>query len=459
MDKKNKKTVSRTKGLEMINPDAAGIDIGSKVHYVCVPEDRDNVRIKSFGNFTEDINTMAIWLKKCGIKSVAMESTGVYWIPVYQILERAGFEVNLINAQHVKGVPGRKKTDVEDCSWLQKLHSYGLLKASFRPNDQICALRSYIRHRARLIEDASSHVLRMQKALTEMNLQLHNVISNITGVTGAAIINAILAGERDPIKLAKLRNNRIQSSEDVIAKSLNGDYRAEHMFVLKQEFELYNFYQRQIEDLDKVIEAYYQEMDKKENKEPLKKKKRKLSGSNLPQFNLRESLYALIGIDFTAIPGLSELTIQAIISEIGTDMSKWPTEKHFTSWLGLSPANKISGAKILGSRTRKVKNSAAKAFRLAACSAGKTQTAIGAFMRRIKSKAGMPKAITATARKIACLFYRLLKYGKDYVEQGIESYEKKYKANLVGKLEKLAKQLGYDVVAKVTTQAVNPGVS
>ena len=256
----------------MINPDAAGIDIGSKVHYVCVPEGRDSTRIKSFGCFTEDINTMATWLKKCGIKSIAMESTGVYWIPVYQILERAGFEVNLINAQHVKGVPGRKKTDIEDCSWLQKLHSYGLLRASFRPNDQICVLRSYIRHRARLIENALTHVLRMQKSLTEMNIQLHNVISDITGVTGTAIVKAILAGERDPVTLAKLRNDRIKSSEDVIAKSSKGDYREEQLFILKQEFDSYYFYQQQIEALDKVIEACYHTFDKQENKEPLTKK-------------------------------------------------------------------------------------------------------------------------------------------------------------------------------------------
>jgi hypothetical protein len=313
MNKKNQK-VSSTKGLEMINPDVAGIDIGSKVHYVCVPEGRDSDRIKSFGCFTADINMMAVWLKKCGIKSVAMESTGVYWIPVYQILERAGFEVNLINAQHVKGVPGRKKTDVEDCSWLQKLHSYGLLRASFRPNDQICVLRSYIRHRSRLIENASTHVLRMQKALTEMNIQLHNVISDITGVTGTAIMKAILAGERNPVTLAKLRNNGIKSSEDVIAKSLQGDYREEQLFILKQEFESYNFCQQQIEELDKVIEVCYQTFDKQENKEPLKKKKRKsASSSNVPRFNLRENLYALAGVDFTAIPGLSELTVQSTL--------------------------------------------------------------------------------------------------------------------------------------------------
>jgi transposase len=403
---------------------------------------------------------MAAWLKKCAIKSVAMESTGIYWLPVYQILEQAGFEINLINAQHIKGMPGRKKTDVEDCSWLQKLHSYGLLKASFRPADQICVLRSYIRQRARLIENASTHILRMQKSLTEMNIQLHNVISDITGTTGTDIIKAILAGERDPMALAKLRHYRIKSSEDVIAKSLVGDYREEHLFILRQEFDAYNFCRNQIADLDKAIEACYQTFDQQDNKAPLKKKQRRLtSSSNLPYFNLSESLYSLLGIDFTDIPGLSELTVQTIVSEVGTDMSKWPTEKHFTSWLGLSPTNKISGAKILSSRTRKVKNSASKAFRLAACSAGKTQTAIGAFMRRIKGRAGAPKAITATARKIACLFYRLLKYGKDYVEQGMEYYENKYKANLVGKLEKLAKRLGYDLVQKLDNQMSAADVS
>jgi len=452
-----RKEVSRTKELEVMNPNAAGIDIGSKVHYVCVPEGRDSERVKSFESFTENLNEMASWLKKCGVTSVVMESTSVYWIPVYQILEKSGFDVNLVNAQHVKGVPGRKKTDVEDCRWLQKLHSYGLLQASFRPNDEICVLRSYIRQRARLIENSSTHVLRMQKSLTEMNIQLHNVISDIIGVTGTAIIEAILAGERDPIQLAKLRNNRIKSSEDIIAKSLKGDYREEHLFVLKQEFDSYNFYQRQIADLDKIIESYYETLDKKENQAPLEKKSSR--SSNAPRFNLRESLYAFTGVDFTAIPGLSELTTQAILAETGTDMSKWQTEKHFTSWLGLSPSNKISGEKVLRSRTRKVKNSAANAFRLAAFAVGKTQTALGAFMRRIKSKAGTPKAITATARKIACLFYRLLKHGKDYVEQGIDSYEKKYKDNLVKGLEKWAQHLGYSVVENTRKHHGEIGVS
>lgn len=455
--------ISRASKLEITNPDAAGIDIGAKIHYVCVPEGRDDSRIKSFGCFTEDIHAMAAWLKKCGIKSIAMESTGVYWIPVFQILAQEGFEVNLINAQHVKGVPGRKKTDVEDCVWLQKLHSYGLLQASFRPTDQICVLRSYIRHRARLIENASTHVLRMQKALTEMNIQLHNVISDITGVTGMAIIKAILDGERDPAKLVELRNSRIKSSESVIAKSLNGNYREEQLFILRQEFESYEFYQRQIEALDKVIESCYRTFDKRERKDDKKENKKSLGkkrkSANTPQFNVREMLYDITGVDFTDIPGLSELTVQTIIAETGTDMSKWPTEKHFTSWLGLSPTNKISGGKILSSKTKKVKNDAANAFRMAANNVGKTQTAMGAFMRRIKSKVGAPKAVTATARKIACLYYRLLKYGKDYVEVGMEYYEKKYQEGVLAKLKKTAKNLGYELVENPDKQMTKEGVS
>lgn len=428
-----------------INPDCAGIDIGSKIHYVCVPEARSMESVQKFESFTADLEKMVKWLSDCKIKSVAMESTGVYWIPVYQILEAAGFEVYLVNARHVKNVPGRKKTDVEDCRWIQKLHSCGLIQGSFRPNDKICILRSLVRQRKRLTENASSHVLRMQKALTEMNIQLQNVISDIVGVTGMAIIKAILKGERDPIKLAQLRDTRIKCSENVIAKSLYGDYRKEHIFILKQELELYEFYYQKIAELDQEINIAYSEIDTKnlnQEKELEPKKKRKTA----PKIDVRKKLYNIIGIDLTNIPGLSELTAQTIISEIGIDMSKWKTEQHFTSWLGLSPMNKITGEKIYNSRTNKVKNRAAAALRMAAQNVSKTQTALGAFFRRIKSRKGAPKAITATARKIACLVYRLLKYGLDYVEQGLEQYEQKYKNGLKTMLEKLAKQLGYNVM-------------
>jgi transposase len=434
MDKSNN-------ALQIINPNAAGIDIGSRSHYVCVPRDRDQEYIRKFGTFTDDLHKIADWLKKCGIKTIAMESTGVYWIPVFQIFESRGFEVYLVNAKYVKNVPGRK-TDVKDSEWLQKLHSCGLLHASFRPEDNICVLRSYIRQRERLIKNSTTHVLRMQKVLTEMNLQLRNVITNITGTTGIAIIKAIIEGERDPVKLAKLRDCRIKSSEDAITKSLQGNYRQGDIFILKQEFELYMYYLQKVAEIDIEIEKYYKSLELKGNDIITDNSK----SANKPKFNLKQELYNMTGLDFTTIPGLNTLTVQTIISEVGTDMTQWQTENHFASWLGLSPANKITGEKVFSTKTRKVINKAATAFRIAALTAGKTQTAIGSFMRRIKIRKGTPKAVTATARKIACLFYRLLKFGQVYVEQGMQSYEQTYKVKLVHGLEKRAKELGYSLV-------------
>lgn len=430
--------------LAVINPDAAGIDIGSRESYVCVPADRDEKNIKKFAAFTSDIKEMAAWLKKCGIKTIAMESTGVYWIPIFQILETNGFKVILVNARHVKNVPGRK-TDVKDCQWLQRLHSYGLLNGSFRPEDQICELRAFIRQRDRLIKSASTHVNRMQKALNEMNIQLHHVISDITGVTGMKIIKAIIDGERDTNKLAEFRDNHIKSDEKTIIKALEGNYRKEHLVVLKQELEIYEFYLKQITECDKAIEACYKEFDKRSDSD-LTNNKSIRKGKNTPKFDLRQSLYDATGVDCTQIPGLSELSAQTIVSEVGLDMSKWNTEKHFVSWLGLSPANKITGGKVFDTRTNKVKNKASMAFRMAAFNLGRGKSAMAGFYRRIKGKVGVPKAITATARKLACMFYRLLKYGQDYVEQGIEAYEKKYKETMVINLQKQAARLGFNVV-------------
>ena len=438
MSKKNQQKSAKAI-FDLINPDCAGIDIGSKVHYVCVPQDRSSEPVQKFECFTEDLAKMVKWLKECKIKSIAMESTGVYWIPVYQALEVAGFEVNLVNARHIKHVPGRKKTDVEDCQWIQKLLSCGLITGSFRPDDQICVLRSFVRQRRRLTECASSHVLRMQKSLTEMNIQLHNVISDLTGVTGTAIVKAILAGERNPVELAKLCDGRIRSGQDIVIKSLCGDYRKEHVYILNQEFELYEFYNQKIAELDREIDEHYQRFDKKDNanKKELELKRKPSKASKI---NIRQNLYDITGTDLSKIPGLSEITMQTIISEVGIDMNKWQTEQHFSSWLGLSPMNKITGEKIFRSRTNKVKNKASDAFRIAAQAVSRSQTALGAFYRRMRARAGGPKAITATARKIACLFYRLLKFG------GVERYEQKYKDNLVRTMEKLAKQLGYSVI-------------
>jgi transposase len=433
--------------LSMINPNAAGIDIGSKVHYVCVPSDRDNQPIKKFECFTEDLRELASWLKKCQIKSVAMESTGVFWIPLFQILEKEGFEVILANARHVKNVPGRK-TDVQDCQWLQQLHSYGLIRGSFRPEDKICILRSYLRQRDNLVRSATAHINRMQKALTQMNLQLHKVISDITGTTGISIITAILEGERDPQKLASLKGPQIKNDVSTIAKALCGDYREEHLFSLQQEFDLYNYYQAKIAECDKEIEKFYQKFAAKIDvlANPLEKRK-SVRKKKLPNFDVRMELYRITGTDLTKLPGLDILTLQTIVSEVGTDMNKWPSEQHFTSWLGLSPANKITGEKIFSTKTRKVLNRATTAFRLGAYGISHSHSALGAYYRRLKAKIGAPKALTATARKLACLFYRTLKFGTKYVEQGMEYYEQKYKERVIKNLFQKAEKLGYSLVA------------
>jgi len=433
------------KKLTIQNPDAAGIDIGATAHYVCVPEGRDKEEVKRFGVFTEDLYDLADWLKKCRVKTVAMESTGVFWIPLFQVLEKRGFEVKLVNARYVKNVPGRGKSDVQDCRWIQKLHSYGLLAGSFRPDDQICVLRSYMRQREALKKSACVHINRMQKALTQMNLQLPRVLSDITGVTGLRIIRAILDGERDPAKLAALRNHRVKSSEETICKALQGDWRLEHLFVLQQEFALYMTYQEKIEQCDQQIARYYESFETKANTQnppPTKK----IHPKGQPPFDLRETLYRITGIDLTTIPGLDVLSAQVILSEVGLDMSRWPTEKHFASWLGLSPCLKISGERVLSSQTRKVKSRASIAFRLAAFSVMRSQNAVGAFARRLKTRLGAPMAITATAHKIACIFYRTLRYGRMYVDVGVEYYDKRYRERLERSLKKRAATLGFKLV-------------
>jgi transposase len=389
--------------LPHIHLNAAGIDIGSGEHWVAVPKDRDEEPVRRFGCFTSDLHEMAKWLKKCGIDTVAMESTGVYWIPVFQILETQGFEVRLVNARHAKNVPGRK-TDVLDCQWLQQLHTYGLLSGSFRPEDSICVLRSYWRHRDNLIRYAAAHIQHMQKALTEMNLQLHKVISNITGVTGRRIIKAIVEGERDPVKLAQMRDPRIKNDTETIAKALKGDYRQEHLFALKQAFELYFFYQQQIEACDREIEAYFMQLDSKSTPDPDKKGKTSVS-KNDPSFDLGSHLHRLTGVNFTEIDGLNVLTVQSIVSEVGLNAEAFKSGKHFASWLGLCPENRITGGRIIGRKTRKVVNRASKAFRLGAHSLKNSPTALGAYFRRMRARLGAPKAITATAHKLARIFF------------------------------------------------------
>jgi len=441
--------------FSMINKDAAGIDIGSGEHWVAVPEDRDEEAVRCFGCFTADLQAMARWLKECGVTTVAMESTGVYWIPCYQILEEHGFEVKLVNARHVKNVPGRK-SDVSDCQWLQRLHTYGLLSGSFRPDDQICVLRSYWRHRANLVRYASDHIQHMQKALTQMNLHLHKVLSNVTGVTGMNIIRAIISGERDPKKLALMRERGVKNTPEAIAKALEGDYRQEHLFALKQAVELYDFYHHQIEACDREIERYLHTFDAKVDpvQNPLPKQKRKKEMRYQSFVDLRTELYRVSGIDFTQMPGLDVITVQTILSEIGLDPGKFPTEKRFASWLGLCPNNRITGGQVKSTKTRKTANRAANAFRMAAQSLANSNTGLGGFYRRIRARLGAPKAITATAHKLARIFYRMWRTGQSYTDLGSDYYENRYKERVLRNISRRARELGYDAVLQPIEQRV-----
>lgn len=429
----------------IINPNAAGIDIGSAEHWVAVPEDRDEQPVRKFACFTQDLHAMAAWLKQCKVQTVVMESTGVYWIPLFQILETHGFEVKLVNAKQAKNVPGRK-TDVLDCQWLQRLHTYGLLSGSFRPDDAICVLRSYWRHRTTLISYISSHVQHMQKALIQMNVQLHKVISDITGVTGMRIIRAILSGERDPVKLAQMKNYRIKSTTETIAKALEGDYRQEHLFCLKQAVELYDFYQRQVQACDREIARYFSQLDGIDifsNPIPPSRRRNKKHRGNQPDFDLRTHLYRISGVDFTQIDGLDVLNVQTILSEVGLNPDAFPTVKHFTSWLAICPNNRITGARIKSRSTRKAPNRAAEAFRMAAYTLTHSSSALGGFYRRMRARLGTPKAITATAHKIARIFYQMWKYRTPYRDLAADYYEQRYKERVLSNMKKTARQIGY----------------
>lgn len=445
--------------MPMINAQAAGIDVGASQHYVAVPPDRDEQPVRRFGAFTEDLHALAKWLRQCGVTTVAMESTGVYWIPLYQILERDGFTVKLVNARHVKHVPGRK-SDVQDCQWLQQLESFGLLTASFRPEAQICVLRSYMRQRQMLIDYGSRHVQQMQKALTEMNIKLQHVISDLTGVTGLAIVRAILDGERDGLKLAALKQRQIKSDVATIAKALEGDYRPEHLFVLRQALELYDYFQQKIAECDDEIMKAMQtlESDATASLPATSQPQRKARSKHHPfPFDSQQKLQRILGVDLTRIDGINETTAQLVLSELGLDIChKWPTEGQFASWLGLCPNNEISGGKVLHRGKRKVVNRLANALRMGAQSLLKSKSALGAYARRMRAKRDTPTAINATAHKLARLIYRTLKYGQEYIDIGQQQYEQRYKENLLKALQRKARQLGYQVVVAVHPSTVVP---
>lgn len=447
-----RKRVSKNRkvALPVLNPDAAGIDIGATEIYVAVPADRDTEPVRMFATFTQDLNELADWLQQCRIRTVAMESTGVYWIPLMQILEVRGLEVYLVNAKHVRNVPGRR-TDVSDCQWLQYLHSVGLLRASFRPAQDICAIRSLVRHRASLVDMASCHVQHMQKALDQMNLQLHHVISDITGTTGLAILDAILAGNRDVNALAALRDPRIRARQETIAKSLVGDYRREHLFTLGQSVGLYRDYQRQIAACEEEMQVLMKSLETKADptaplpaaKDSIKKCKVMPPARAMA---LHEEAYRILGVDLTTIPGISVLHVQCILAELGGDVSKFRSAGAFSSWMGLCPDNDISGGKVLWSGTRKVKNRIAVALRMAAQSLQENESALGVFYRRMRAKLGAPKAITATAHKLARIIFHMLNTRAPYDDSVFAKAEQKHLQRMENRLRIQAQALGYTLL-------------
>lgn len=446
-NQKSRRSIPKNDFIQVLQPNAAGIDVGSAEHWVAVPEDRDEPSVRCFSCFTADLHALADWLALCGVETVAMESTGVYWIPLFQILEARGFAVKLVNARHVKNVPGRK-TDVLDCQWLQRLHSCGLLSGSFRPEDQVCALRSYWRQRENLVSGAAAQIQHMQKALVQMNLQLHKVISDITGETGMRILRAILAGERDGVNLAQLKDPRIKSSVAQIAKALEGDYRPEHLFALKQAVELYDSYREKIVACDTEVERCLEQFDTRAELAPTGAPATSRKSRRQPDFDLHGHLYRIAGVDFTQIDGLEVLSVLTILGEVGLDPSPFPSAKHFCSWLGLCPNNRITGGRVKSSQTQKNANRAANAFRVGAQSLARSDTALGAFYRRMRGRLGAPKAITATAHKLARIFYRMWKTGEPYQDQGAHYYEEKYRERILTNLRKRAQALGYDLSLK-----------
>jgi transposase len=442
---RSKSRMDRT--MLIVHPNAAAIDVGATMHMAAVRADGAREPVRSFGTFTADLHRLVDWFTECGVETVVMESTSVYWIPIFELLDARGFTVFLVNARDAKHVPGRK-TDVSDAQWLQRLHSFGLLRASFRPKGQIAELRAYVRQRERLLEYAASHIQHMQKALTEMNLQLHHVVADITGTTGLRIIRAILAGERDPEALASFRHYSCHASAETIAKALTGSYRTEHLFALEQALALYDAHHEKASACDVRIEAVLKELSIHRGRghgavPPASRRRNRTDQANALAFDVRAALFVLLGKDITTIDGLGPYLSLKLIAECGDDLTSWPSAKHFTSWLGLAPSNKISGGKVLSSRTRRSGGRAAALLRLAAVTVGRTDTALGAFYRRLSSRVGKAKAVTATARKVAVLFYNAVRHGMEYVDPGASSYEARYRTRVIDNLHRRAKAFGF----------------
>lgn len=449
---KKKREATETRpfvGMSEVHPKAAGVDIGAQEIMVCVVGSESTQLVRAFGSYTVDLQAIGRWLAEYGVETVAMESTGVYWIPLFEELERQGFHCHLISSRSLRRVPGRK-SDVLDCQWIQTLHSYGLLESSFRPEADLVALRTLLRHRAQLIRHRSPHVLHMQKALLQMNIQLSQALSDVSGVTGQAIIRAIVGGEHDPHKLAALRNYRCRKDEAEIAKALTGTWREEHLFILKQSLEFYDFYTRQVEACDVEIERTYSlirpDWKEAELQAPNQGKRHSHSKNAPKEVEVRRHLKRICGVDITAVHGVSASLAQTIVIEVGTDMTKFPNEKHFCSWLGLAPKNDISGGKVLQSRTLKTRNRAGQAFRMAAGSVMRADCMFGVHYRRQKSRLGPAQAAVATAHLIARVVYKMLKYKVEYEPLSAAEYEKHYQEQQLKYLKKKAAKFGLQLV-------------
>jgi transposase len=445
MAKHRKKPGQLDRNLPELKPDAAGIDMGAREIFVAVPADRDAESVRSFPTFTEDLHRLVDWLQQCRIDTVAMESTGVYWIPLFQILESRGLQVCLVNAQHVRHVPGRK-SDVLDCQWLQYLHSVGLLKASFRPEQDVCAVRSLLRHRESLVQMACVHVQHMHKSLDQMNLQIHHVISDITGVTGLAIVDAIVAGKTNPKELAKLRDYRIKVSIETVTKSLVGDYRPEHIFTLKQSLIVYRHYQQRIDECDLEVQQRLQSFDTKNDGPNAAADSSSSTGPADSNFDLHHHLERIFGTDLTLIPGFESLRVQTLFSELGADLSKFPTEDSFSSWLNLCPKDGTSAGRRIRGPKIKTQNRVANAFRLAAQCLFKNKSFLGHYFRSQRARFGPLKATKNAAHKLARIFYHLVTTRQAYDETVFAKFETRNKKRRLGKLQSLAREMGYSLV-------------
>ena len=438
---------TRQEQWKITHPNAAGIDVGSAQHHVAVPPDRAEQPVREFGCHTSDLLALGDWLVECGVDTVALESTGVYWIALYEVLEARGLDVWLVNAKSVRHVSGRK-SDVLDCQWLQQLHTFGLLRAAFRPQGAVCRLREIVRLREVVIEERARHVQRMQKALTQMNVQLGTVLSDIVGETGQAIIRAIVAGQRDADELAALRNYRVKASAQEIASSLQGTWKEEHLFCLEHELASYDFDGVQLQKIDEQIQQQLKGLQTQEKKAQVNGNKGR--AKNAPKFDLRGALLNWSGVDLTRVPGVDVTTALKVLSELGPTLQEFETGKRFCSWLGLCPGTRITGGKRISGQSKRLRNRVSQALKLAAQGLSRSHCAMGAYYRRLSLRMGSPKAVTAVAHKLARVIYAMLTGREEYVERKQDEQEERYRARAIKNIKRRAAEMGFELVARAS---------